>query len=277
MFLSQINIYPIKSLRGISLKEAEFDRKGLKLDRRWMLVDERNCFLTQRQYPKMATIGTKVEDGFLVVFNEDGGLKIPFEPESKRMQLVKVWASEVLAEVYEDSINDWFSFVLGIRCKLVKMPDGAVRKVDPEYAISLNDEVSFADGYPFLLTNEASLADLNSRLDEPIPMNRFRPNLVVSGFEPFAEDVWRRIKIGENIFHIVKPSSRCIITTIDQETGERKNEEPLKTLAKFRSLYGDGRVFFGQNLVADCLKGKEGFLRVGDRVEVLDLVISSPN
>jgi uncharacterized protein len=129
------------------------------------------------------------------------------------------------------------------------------------------------------LTNEASLADLNSRLDEPIPMNRFRPNLVVSGFEPFAEDSWRRIKIGENIFHVVKPCSRYIITTTDQETGERRSKEPLKTLAKFRSLYGDGRVFFGQNLIADSLKNasEEGFLRIGDRVEVLDFVISSLN
>ncbi|MFN3330466.1 MAG: MOSC domain-containing protein, partial [Pyrinomonadaceae bacterium] len=197
MFLSQINIYPIKSLRGISLEESEFDCRGLKFDRRWMLVDERNGFLTQRRYPKMATIGVIIEHDSLIAFTKDETLRIPFEPESKKVISVKVWESEVSAQVYGDTINDWFSSILRVKCKLVKMLDESVRKVNPKYAVSPHDEVSFADGYPFLLTNEASLADLNSRLEEPIPMNRFRPNLVVSGFEPFAEDSWKKIKIGE--------------------------------------------------------------------------------
>jgi uncharacterized protein YcbX len=235
-----------------------------------MLVDERNGFLTQRRYPKMATIGVIIEHDSLIAFTKDETLRIPFEPESKKVISVKVWESEVSAQVYGDTINDWFSSILRVKCKLVKMLDESVRKVNPKYAVSPHDEVSFADGYPFLLTNEASLADLNSRLEEPIPMNRFRPNLVVSGFEPFAEDSWKKIKIGEQIFHVVKPCSRCVITTTDQETGERKSKEPLKTLAKFRSLFGDGEVFFGQNLVADRSAGEKGFLRVGDSVEVLE-------
>ncbi len=266
MFISEISIYPIKSLGGISLESSVIEERGLQFDRRWMLVDEKNQFLTQREFPKMAIIEVKVKTDSLIVSNKSESFKIPFEVDSEITTSAKVWSSSVKSRVYSNEINDWFSEILSIKCRLVLMPEDTKRKVNPFYAVrKFKDMVSFADGYPFLIIGENSLKDLNSKLENPVPMNRFRPNFVVSDSEAFAEDSWKKIKIGDEVFHVVKPCARCVMTTIDQTKGEKDGKEPLKTLAKYRTK--NGKVLFGQNLIAD----KPGAtVRIGDEIEILE-------
>lgn len=269
MILSEINIYPIKSLKGISLNEAKIERRGLEFDRRWMLIDEKNKGFTQREFPKMATLSVEILENGLQISDGNERLFVPFEIENKKAEKVTIWQSKCVAEIYEKSINDWFSERLQTNCRLAVMPEETRRKVNYLYAVQKDDHVSFADGYPFLLIGESSLDDLNSRLEKPLPMNRFRPNFVVSGTESFAEDSWKRIKIGENIFHIVKPCARCVITTIEQATGEKQGIEPLKTLATFRTPKRSlkPKILFGQNLIAE---NAGEFIKIGDKIEVLE-------
>lgn len=270
MFLSEINIYPIKSLGGISLKSSVIENRGLQFDRRWILVDGKNKFLTQRELPKMATIGVEILKNGLGVSLENENLEIPFETNNEETAVVKIWSSRCRAKVYEKAINNWFSDVLQTHCKLALMPAETKRKVNYFYAVHKEDVVSFADGYPVLIIGEESLADLNSRLEMPVPMNRFRPNLVVSGAEAFAEDGWKQIKIGDAIFHVVKPCGRCVITTIDQTRGEKQGTEPLKTLASYRIPKRSikKKILFGQNLIAENV-GE--VLNVGDKIEVIEI------
>ena len=175
-----------------------------------------------------------------------------------------------MARVYENSINEWFSDVLQTNCRLALMPEETERRVNYFYAVYRDDHVSFADGYPFLLIGENSLADLNSKLKEAVPMNRFRPNFVVGGgTEAFAEDGWKKIKIGESVFHVVKPCGRCVMTTIDQASGVKDGKEPLQTLASYRIPKRSikKKILFGQNLIVEK---SGGVLRIGDRIEVLE-------
>lgn len=269
MFLSEANVYPIKSLGGISVKSSLIENRGLQFDRRWMLVDENNKFLTQREFPKMATINVEIlKNGLGVSFGKEC-LEIPFETETDVTASVKIWSGRCRAKVYQKAINEWFSDLLETTCRLVLMPEETQRRVNYFYAVHRNDTVSFADGYPILLTGEESLNDLNSRLDAPVPMNRFRPNFVVSGAEAFAEDGWKQIKIGAMIFHLVKPCARCVITTIDQMSGEKQGVEPLKTLANYRvpKRSVKKKILFGQNLIAENVGGT---VYVGDKVEVVE-------
>lgn len=269
MYLSEINIYPIKSLGGISLNEAQIERRGLELDRRWMLIDENNNFLTQRELPKMATLVPEILKEGLQISDGAETFLVPFEPESSRIETVKVWSTRTKGKIYEDSVNKFFSDALQIKCRLTLMPEETHRRVSSFYAVHKDDHVSFADAYPFLLIGESSLEDLNGRLEKSVPMNRFRPNLVVAGAEPFAEDSWKRIRVGEDIFYSVKPCARCVMTTIDQSTGEKQGKEPLKTLASYRIPKRSikKKILFGQNLIAE----KAGaVLRVGDEIEVLE-------
>jgi uncharacterized protein len=270
MILSEINVYPIKSLGGISLKTSKIENRGLQFDRRWLLVDEKNKFLTQRELPKMATVTVEIKSDGLSVSAKAETLDIPFVPDTNETASVKIWSSRCSAKVYEPKINEWFSDILQTNCRLVFMPDESERKVNYFYAVHKGNVVSFADGYPFLLIGENSLADLNSRLDAPVPMNRFRPNFVVSASGAFAEDEWKKIKIGDTIFHLVKPCARCVVTTIDQKTGVKTGVEPLKTLAKFRVPKRSikKKILFGQNLIAETT-GE--ILRVGDKIEVLEI------
>ncbi len=266
MNLSELNIYPVKSLKGISLESSLVEDRGLQLDRRWMLVDEKRKFITQREVPRMAAVKIEVLDAGLSASIQGSTITIPFRPETGETANVKIWSSSVKGEFYSDEINKWFSNELGTACRLVLMPETTQRKVNPFYAVRrFEDTVSFADGYPFLLIGEASLADLNSRLDEPVPMNRFRPNFVVTGSDPFEEDTWKRIRIGATEFHVVKPCARCVITTVDQAAGKKNGTEPLKTLAAYRNRRG--KVLFGQNLIAETAGGT---VRVGDKVEVVE-------
>lgn len=269
MIISEINVYPIKSLAGISVKSSTIENRGLRFDRRWMLVDEKNRFLTQREFPKMATVSVEFLKSGLGVTSDNETLEIPFLPNSAETASVKIWSSRCRARVYERKINDWFSAVLQTECKLVLMPEESIRKVNYFYAVHKDDAVSFADGYPVLLAGENSLADLNSRLETPVPMNRFRPNLVVQGSDAFAEDGWKKIKIGKAVFHVVKPCGRCVMTTIDQRTGEKQGTEPLKTLAAFRIPKRSikKKILFGQNLIAEDV-GE--VLNVGDQIEIVE-------
>jgi hypothetical protein len=259
--LSGIYIYPIKSAAGISLKTAEVGNRGLQYDRRWMLVDETGKFLSQRQLPRMALITVQLEGYQLVVKAPNREiLSIPLHIESSERIPVQVWNDVCDAIPVGEEVSQWFSEFLEISCQLVYMPDNSFRPVDSRYARH-NEQVSFTDGFPFLLISQASLQDLNERLDEPIPMNRFRPNLVISGCEAFAEDSWHLIHIGSIPFHVVKPCERCSITTVDQAQGIRR-KEPLQTLAQYRRK--NGKILFGQNLIQAQL----GVLQVGDSVEI---------
>jgi uncharacterized protein YcbX len=278
VILTGLYIYPIKSLRGIAVNSTTVERRGLQYDRRWMLIDENNKFISQRECPKMATISVEISDRALVVNAEGMTAIIPFEPDtSDRIQVI-IWKSLCEAVSYSDRINAWFTEVLARPCRLVYMPQETCRRVNPKYDV--NDSiVSFADGYPFLLIGEASLADLNQRLDNPIPMNRFRPNLVVSGAPAFAEDEWKEIAIAQATFHVVKPCDRCSIPSIDQETGIPTGQKLLKTLASYRlankTLFNkqvdsgsfDNTILFGQNLIGD----REGAcLKVGEAVKIVE-------
>lgn len=268
MFISEINIYPIKSLGGISVKNSTVEARGLRFDRRWMLIDQKNSFLTQREFPKMATLNVKILENVLRVSNNENETVISFEPKSNETANVKIWKSRCLSRVYEKETNEWFSDVLETDCKLVLMPEDTQRRVNYFYAVHEDDTVSFADGYPFLLTGESSLGDLNSRLETPVSMNRFRPNFVLSEAAAFAEDEWRQIKIGETLFHIAKPCDRCVMTTIDQSSGEKQGVEPLKTLADFRipKRSVKRKILFGQYLITE---NPGGTIKVGDRVEII--------
>lgn len=235
--------------------------RGLRYDRRWMLVDENGMFFTQRKLPQLTQIHTRFE-GDRVVAEAPNQRSIVLPTTSAERMSVQVWEDTVDALVADAATNAWFSQALGRTCRLVWMDEMSRRPVDPEYG-KATDEVSFADGYPLLVTNETSLADLNARMAEPLPMNRFRPNVVVTGAEAWAEDRWSRLRIGDAWFEGVKPCARCVVTTTDQETGARA-KEPLRTLATFRK-YRNG-VYFGQNLIPI----NEAVIRVGDPVEVLE-------
>ncbi|HEY6806250.1 MAG TPA: MOSC N-terminal beta barrel domain-containing protein [Pyrinomonadaceae bacterium] len=264
MFLSAINIYPIKSLKGITLNEAKIERRGLQYDRRWMLVDKNNKFFTQREFPKMATIKVEFEASGLKIdaVNKDP-LFIPFDAKGTSTAEVQIWKNVCSGDFVSAAADRWFSETLDTDCRLVHMPDETLRPVDPDFAVA-DDIVSFADAYPFLVLTEASLSELNSRLVQKVEMNRFRPNFVISGAAPFAEDNWKRVTIGETEFHVAKPCARCVMTTVDQERGVKNGDEPLRTLASFRTV--QNKVLFGQNLIAM----KAGaIVRVGDEVRVV--------
>jgi uncharacterized protein len=263
--LTQIWIYPVKSLGGIPLQRAKVFGKGLQLDRRWMLIDEHGVFMTQRINPTMALFKLTLGDGVIdVTF---------FSPDSKAIDSISfttdeqsnntgtrfaavVWNDPVEVKEPNVKISRWFSKHLQMNCKLVYFPESNPRAVDPNYKV--NDEhVSLADAYPFLIIGQSSLDDLNSKLPEPLPMNRFRPNFVFTGGEPYEEDLWRNFSIGSNRFIGVKPCARCVLTTVNQATAE-KGPEPLRTLSLYRKK--DSKVLFGNNVVTV----DEGDVRVGD-------------
>jgi len=261
--LSELNFYPVKSLRGVKLQRAPVDRRGIQFDRHWMLVDPEGRFVTQRQTPRMALVGTRLIPGGLRLCTPGmQDLEVAFnEGEGDPLQ-VQVWGDQCLARSAGNEAAEWLSRFLERPCRLVYLPESSVRAVDPDFA-SASDQVGFADGFPFMLISEASLEALNGRLDRPVPMERFRPNLVVKGCAPYAEDQWRRIRIGDIGFRVAKPCSRCVIPSIDTRTAE-KGLEPLRTLSQYRRR--DNKVYFGQNLTHQGV----GELRLGMTVELLE-------
>lgn len=269
--LSEIWIYPVKSLAGISLQESKVAIRGLEHDRRWMLVDPDGKFVSQREIPGLALLNTKIESDHLVVFEKnrpESGIRIPFHGVSNRTSkgMVEVWSARCRAELYPEEINAWFSDITGAPLRLVHMPEQGKRATDGRYAPK-GQYVSFADAFPFLLLSTASLDDLNSRLKLPVPMNRFRPNFVCTGMQPFEEDTLVDFSIGSSHFRAVKPCARCIMTTIDQDRAVL-SKEPLKTLTSYRR---DGnKVLFGQNLVWLDPPDGQAVIRAGDRITRLD-------
>lgn len=260
--LTQIYIYPVKSLGGISLTSAEVTAKGLKYDRRWMLIGADNVALTQRTNPEMALFKTSLEkDDLHIHKTQDGAVTSSVyvdtgtAPEGSTIT-AHVWDDEVQVVEVHRHLSQWFSDNLSVACKLVAFPEENPRKIDPRYSVN-GEHFALADAYPFLIIGQASLDDLNSRLASPVPINRFRPNFVFSGGLPFQEDQWRELKIGNVRFAGVKMCSRCILTTVNQETAER-GPEPLRTLSTYRKI--GNKVLFGQNLVALDL----GVVSVGD-------------
>jgi uncharacterized protein len=250
--LTEIWIYPVKSLRGIRLTKSKVLDKGLPNDRRWMLVDNKGVFMTQRIYPQLALFTPSIDhDRMTITKRRDaaGPASITFSidmPPLGEILQTKVWDDEVSVTEVDTKISQWFSEQVGTICRLVKFPEQNARPVNPRYKV--NDEhVSLADAYPFLIIGQSSLDDLNRRMKEPLPMNRFRPNFVFTGGEPFIEDTFQHFSIGKNRFAGVKPCDRCVLTTVNQDTGE-KGVEPLVTLSTYRKR--ENKIYFGQNLVA---------------------------
>lgn len=264
IFVSALYFYPIKSCGGISIEVAEIRQRGIRGDRAFMVVDLAGRFITQREQPRMALVRPVIrEDGVLTVTAPNiPEISIIVDDTGKRCN-VGIWNDTCIGVDQGDAIATWFSTFLGIACRVVHMPEDYVRQVNPQYATQEQDQVAFSDGYPFLLVTEASLADLNARMQEPLPMNRFRPNIVLAGTLPYVEDTWRTICIGEVVFHIVKACERCPITTTDQATAV-VGKEPLRTLATYRRAQKG--VIFGQNLI----HAHQGMIHLGDIVEIVE-------
>lgn len=261
--VSALYRYPIKSCKGHALQAAGTDARGIADDRRMMIVDSSGEFITQRDVPRLALIEPLMSDDGSMTLRAPGLSPISFKPSNEGWRVkVRVWNDICDAIDQGNAVAAWLQDFLAMPARLVRMADDFVRHVDARYALRPSDQTGFADGYPFLLISQASLDDLNARLDSPIPMNRFRPNIVVSGCDAFAEDDWREFRIGDIVFSAVKPCARCTVPTIDQDTAIA-GREPIKTLATYRTF--GRKVLFGQNLVA----ANVGVLRVGDEVEII--------
>jgi hypothetical protein len=274
MIVSELYIYPIKSCQGIKLDRAEVLEKGFVWDREMMVVTSRGKFLTQRQYPQLAKVRVSLIGEEVSLEVEDNSISpITFTATTIGNEIeVEIWDDKTTAIDQGDEVARWFNEVLALsrdkQCRLVRQSPRHPRNTQS------NKPVNFADGYPYLMAATASLAELNQRIVEihqqpsqAISMNRFRPNIVIETQQPFIEDTWRKIQIGEIVFNSIKPCSRCIMTTIDQQSGV-KNElrEPLRTLGTFRQ-FGEQGVLFGEEMIPR----NAGIVNVGDQLEVLEL------
>lgn len=252
--VTQLWVYPVKSLGGIRTPSAKVLPKGLESDRRWMLIDDENMFMTQRAHHKMALFTPSWINGQLKITYNGDSIVVP-EGASGAAEKAAIWDDIVTIAEVDKNISTWFSDHLSFSCRLVAFPEGNARPVDPRYKVG-DDHVSLADGYPLLVIGQSSLDDLNTRLQTPVPMNRFRPNVVFSGGDAFEEDTWSRFKIGNNSFAAVKRCGRCAMPGVDQATGIM-GKEPIATLNKYRKE--DGKVLFGMNLIPlDHLEIHEG-------------------
>ncbi|MCB0120248.1 MAG: MOSC domain-containing protein [Anaerolineales bacterium] len=262
--VSNLTYYPIKACRGFDVPASNIQRMGLEHDRRLMVVTPNGRFLTQREHPRLALVTPTLKNEALTLSapNFDSiqfGVQTSGTPAP-----VDIWKSKNVDAIDQgEDAAAWFSDWLGVSVRLVHIADGYIRKVSQDYAVNADDRTGFADGYPILIIAEESLQDLNSRLDSPVPMNRFRPNLVVKGCEPFAEETWKRIRIGDVEMALVKPCARCMVTTIDKET-LAKSKEPLKTLSSYRKQ--ELGVIFGMNVIPL----NEGKVEIGMGVEILE-------
>jgi uncharacterized protein YcbX len=254
--LSGMYVYPVKGCRGVSVARARVTDRGLEHDRRFMIVDGNGRFVSQRERSELARVVVTLDGGgYLLDVAGKAQLELPRELAAGDPVEASLWGSTVWGYVHGEA-SRWFSEFLGQECRLLYMPDASRRSVATSTAL-----VSFADGYPFLLISEASLEELNRRSSEPMSMQRFRPNLVVSGGPPHFEDALGRFRIGEVYFRTAKPCDRCVVTTVDPDTGER-GREPLRALGSYRRW--DGKVWFGTNLVAE----NQGLLRLGQELSL---------
>jgi uncharacterized protein len=263
-----LHCYPVKSCRVLDLAEAGVASAGLTHDREWMLVDGDGGFITQRTHPQLARLVPALEPGSLVLRREGRReLRLPLAASGPRRR-VKVWDHVTFAFDAGDSAAAWCSEAIGAEVRLVRADPQSERRAHPQYAGESHAPLRFPDGYPILLISEESLAALNARLDRPLPMNRFRPNIVIRGAGPHAEDSIRELVAGELVLKPVKPCTRCRITKTDQASGAvSDDDEPLRTLKTYRwnrTLHG---IAFGQNCVV--AGGVGAMLRVGDRLSVV--------
>ena len=270
ILLSSLIYYPIKACRGFDVTESRVERMGLANDRRMMVVTPDGEFLTQREHAKLALITPTLKNDSLTLSAPNfDSLQFAIQ-KTGTATTVNIWKSKDVSAIDQgDESAKWLSDWLGVSVRLVHIADGYKRKLNPDFAVSAEDHTGFADGYPILIISEASLQDLNSKLDSPqaavpaLPMNRFRPNIVVKDCLPFAEDTWKRIRIGDVEMALVKPCARCVVTTIDKETLEQ-SKEPLKTLGAYRRQKGGA--MFGINVIPL----NEGEIKVGMSVEVIE-------
>ena len=264
--ISQLFIYPVKSLGGISIERSEVTDRGLAYDRRWMLVDENNQFLTIREYPKMTQLHLEILDSGLQIksVEQDTSLKISFDSHENALEKATIWNADVLAYSYKNVVNEWFGDVLGGKCKLVYMPDSSYRPVDTTSGYHpVDKQVSFADAYPFLLLSEESMNDLNTRFEEPMSILRFRPNIVFQGGTAYQEDSMNDFSINGIQFTGLENCARCGIPNVNPLDGTvHPLKEPLRSLSKYRLR--NKNIEFGRNVV----HSNTGFIQVGDEINV---------
>ncbi len=264
--ITDLRIYPIKSIAGIQLTQSKVETQGLQYDRRWVLADENGIFVHQRDYPEMALLQPAINGDVMTVTHKTKDISpVSFkmtEPDSSPVS-VSVWDDTCSAKPVDTEVDEWFSTIIGKPVRLLYMHEDSVRQADQRYAIESTDKVSFADGYPVLIISEESLALLNSKTEEYVPMNRFRANVIIEGCEAHEEDRFRKINIGEVTMHGVKPCARCVMTTIDADTAQ-KGKEPLKTLTTYRKL--GHKILFGENFIPR----NGGTVKVGDSLTVLE-------
>jgi uncharacterized protein YcbX len=262
--VSQLFIYPIKSLGGIEVTQAQITDRGFELDRRWMLVDSSNRFLSQREFAQMALLRVKITGAGLAVnhlHHAENILCIPFTPATTETGYFTVWDDTCFGQYVSTEADDWFTTMLQYNCRLVYMPDNSLRQVDDTYATAKIN--SFADAYPYLIIGQASMDDLNQRAGNNFSINRFRPNIVFSGGEAYQEDSMAGFTINGIEFNGVKICARCPVPNINQDTG-RPGKEPIRTLAGYRQK--NNKVYLGQNLICNG----QGRVTVGDVIEVLE-------
>lgn len=263
--VSGLYYYPVKSLAGLSLQACEIDKLGIIGDRRWMVVDDEGLFITQRKYPQMALIKPHIcENGILKLQHDQYG-EIVVPQAQLHVKKVVVWKSMVRAYHCDTAVDNWLSQILQRRCQLVYFSEQSRRSIDVKHA-EANEQVAFADGFPLLITTQASLESLNEQLSKPVPMARFRPNVVVSGNQPFEEHQWKSLYDNDGgTIDLVKPCARCIMTTIDHEKGVRDGFEPFRTLQSFHQM--DGKPIFGVNAI--CRSRMR--LHVGQEIHIAKL------
>lgn len=268
--LSRLFIHPVKSMRGIGLTHALADSSGLSFDRIFMVTEADGTFITARQFPQMVRfLPSPLTDGLHLTAPDGSSAVVRFNDFAPQSEPTEVWGNHFTARVAPEHINQWLSVFFARDVQLRWVGPQTTRRVKRYEDVPL----SFADGFPFLLTNEASLRDLQNRCPASVQMEQFRPNLVVTGASAWEEDTWKVIRIGDVVFDVVKPCSRCVFTTVSPERGQKHpTGEPLATLARFRTAQDNGDVDFGQNLIAR----NSGVVRVGDEVAVLSRAPAKP-
>ena len=266
MKVAQLYTYPVKSLAGFSLQTAELTRSGFQYDRQWMVVKPDGQFMTQRSHPQMALLQSRIEQGRLVLSSfamEDYTVDNTDENNPQRLK-TDVWGDSVNGIVHKSATSEWLSDALGENCKLLSFPQSEKRQCDLTLSAE-GDHTLFADAFPILVISQESLDDLNDKLDSAVGMNRFRPNIVIQGGDPFAEDHWKNIEIGNIGLRGAGGCSRCSVPTVDPETGALTGPEPMHTLSTYRQK-DDGEVYFGLNMIPQS----SGSIRVGDAIRVFN-------
>lgn len=267
MQVQQLIVYPLKSTRGITVENARVDGMGLQHDRRLGLFDARGVVITARDFPAMLDIQCVPEqDGFVIKAPGQPELQIRPGEWQKGLAKLDVWENEAYATSADDKINRWFADYLGAPCRLMVMDERGRRDLPPQVGGQSGDQLSFADECPILLAGQASIDDLNARLDDPVPISRFRPNVVIKGTDAFIEDSWKRISIGAVEFEVTQQCKRCVLTTIDEDTKQKHpRQEPLRTLTGYRR-HPRGGGAFGVHLV----RRSEGTIKLGNSIKVLE-------